>query len=96
MVKTALEYEGHSKRIMWTPVLIEQVWVSQLMRKRKIPLVTFLGDKWKPFNPIYEPNLTYRAKKRGVAHYWSDTKNRCYDEIKEAYKKWKIYLQKEK
>jgi hypothetical protein len=93
IVKVALEHEEGSKRLMWTPVLVEQVWVSQLMRKRKIPPVTFLGDKWRPFNLFYEPNLIYRAKKRGVAHYWADTKDRLYGEIVEAYNKWKNYLE---
>ena len=93
ITKTALQHEGNGCRLMWTPVLIEQVWIPQLMRKRKTPPVTFLGDKWKPFNPFYDGNIVYRAKKRGIAHYWSDTKHERYDEIVKAYNKWKNYLE---
>jgi hypothetical protein len=88
------EYIEGRPRLMWTPVLIEQVWMSQLMRKRKIPPVSFLGDKWKPFNPLYEPNINYRAKKKNIAHYWSESKKDHYDEIVMAYKKWKAYFER--
>jgi hypothetical protein len=92
IVGTALKHEDSTRRLMWTPVLVEQVWISQLMRKRKILPVTYLEDKWKPFNPFYNSNLTYRAKKRGIAHYWSYTKNRDYIKLMEAYNKWKEFL----
>lgn len=94
IVKIALDHENDPNyRMMWTPVLVEQVWISQMMRKRKIKPVSYLGDKWKPFNPFYHSNIIYRAKKKGIAHYWSYTKDRHYDSLVEAYNKWRTYLE---
>jgi hypothetical protein len=87
------EIKNGTQRLMWTPVVIEQVWISQMMRKRKIPPKSFLGDKWKPFNPFYHSNIHYRANKRGISHFWAYTKDERYDELIEAYKKWKAYLE---
>lgn len=87
------EYYESGTRLMWTPVLVEQVWLSQLMRKKNIHPVSFLGDKYKPFNPFYNSKIFDRAKKKGIAHYWSNSKKNNYDELVKAYKKWKTYLE---
>jgi hypothetical protein len=87
------EYTEGRPRLMWTPVLVEQVWMSQLMRKRKIKPVSFLGDKYRPFNPFYDPDIFDKAKKKGIAHYWSESKKDNYDELVKAYKKWKEHFE---
>jgi len=76
----------------WVPVLVEQVWLSELLRKRKIKPKSFLGDKDGKFNPFYNPNLCKLAEDRGVSHYWGWSKKERYNDIVKAYKKWKDYF----
>jgi hypothetical protein len=89
------EFRENKPRLMWTPVIIEQVWISQMMRKRKILPKSFLGDKWTS-EPFYESNLNYRAKKKGISHFWCGAKGRHYEQLIEAHKKWKTYLENTK
>lgn len=77
----------------WVPVVVEQVWVSELLRKKKkIKPKSFLGDKDGKFNPLYNPNLPKLAETRGISHYWGWSKKERYNDLIYAYDKWKDYF----
>lgn len=76
----------------WVPVVVEQVWLSEILRKRRIKPVSFLGDKDGKFNPFYNPNLPKMAENKGISHYWGWSKKERYSDIVDAYKKWKDYF----
>lgn len=72
---------------IWVPVLIEQVWVSQIMLKR--------GYKPEPFLKANNFNdLNACASKKQIAHFWSSSKTYYEDEILNTYKMWKQYYEK--
>jgi len=92
IVELTRKYEGDN--VSQTPVLIEQVWMSEIMRKKGIKAKSFLGDKDSKFNPFYSSmsRIYENACKLGVSHYWGHSKRDRYNEIVDSYNKWKHYI----
>lgn len=95
IVNIAKQHET-GDRLMWTPVLVEQVWLSEILRTRDIHPSSYLGDENRRFNAFYEPKLSERAEKLGIAHFWSNTKKEHEKELLHAHSVWSNYLSRVK